>query len=218
MNRTYKISSTIISLATVIVGVILIAKPEISLKLICYAVAISIMAYSSSKFAEYFTTKDKNGVHPVPTLIAAVFASLLGLFLLLRPTTISQIIPIVLGIFIIANGFLIVGLGIVYRLFLPKHGMVSIIFGLICIILGLLATLYSFKTQLILVQFIGISLFVSGITGSINNIFVAKAVNEKAKVTDVEFTTEKVDPSETNDSIPPEDEEKIIDVDDVETN
>lgn len=218
MSKTYKISSTIMSLATVVVGGILLTKPEISLKLICYAVAISILAYSSSKFAEYLTTKNEKGVHPITTLIAAVFSSLLGLFLLIKPTTISQIIPIVLGIFIIANGFLILGLGIVYRLFLPKHGMLSIIFGLICIILGLLATLYSFKTQLILVQFIGISLLISGVTGAINNVFVVKAANEKANVTDVDFTTEKVDPKDINDSIDMEEvHDNVIDVEDVET-
>ena len=218
MSKTYKISSTIMSLATVVVGGILLTKPEISLKLICYAVAISILAYSSSKFAEYLTTKNEKGVHPITTLIAAVFSSLLGLFLLTKPTTISQIIPIVLGIFIIANGFLILGLGIVYRLFLPKHGMLSIIFGLICIILGLLATLYSFKTQLILVQFIGISLLISGVTGAIHNVFVVKAANEKANVTDVDFTTEKVNPKDINDSIDMEEvHDNVIDVEDVET-
>ena len=138
---------------------------------------------------------------------------------MLRPTTISQIIPIILGLFIIANGLLILGLGVVYRLFLPKHGMVSIIFGLICIILGLLCTLYSFETQFILIQFIGISLVVSGVTGSINNIFVIKAANEKSKATDVEFTTEKVSPSEVNeDTNLIEENEDVIDVEDVETN
>lgn len=219
MNKTYKISSTILSLATVAVGAVLLIDPEISLKLICYAVAIAVLAYSSSKFVEYFTTKNERGGRSTLTLISAVFSSLLGLFLMLRPTTISQIIPIILGLFIIANGLLILGLGVVYRLFLPKHGMVSIIFGLICIILGLLCTLYSFETQFILIQFIGISLVVSGVTGSINNIFVIKAANEKSKATDVEFTTEKVSSSEVNeDTNLIEENEDVIDVEDVETN
>lgn len=59
----------------------------------------------------------------------------------------------------------------------------------------------------------------SGVTGSINNIFVIKAANEKSKATDVEFTTEKVSPSEVNeDTNLIEENEDVIDVEDVETN
>lgn len=218
MTKTYKISALGVSIATTIVGAVLFLKPEISLKLICYAVSIIVLAYSASKFVQYFATKNNEERSSTPALIAAVFTALLGLFLVLRPTTISQIIPIVLGIIIIVNGLLIFGLGIFYRLFLPKNGMLSIIFGLICIILGLLCTLYSFESQLILIQFIGISLLVSGITSLLNDIFVIKAMGEKAKVMDVEFTTTK---TESNDSssepIIIENENNIIDVEEIET-
>lgn len=218
MTKTYKISALSASIATTIVGGVLFIKPEISLKLICYAVAIMVLAYSASKFVQYFAMKNNEQVSSTTALLVAVFTALLGLFLVLKPTTISQIIPIILGIIIIANGLLIFGLGIFYRLFLPKNGMLSIVFGLVCIILGLLCTLYSFKSQLILIQFIGISLLVSGISGLINNIFVIKAMGEKAKVTDVEFTTSKTENYDSNsEPIFIENEDKIIDVEDIET-
>lgn len=208
MVKKFRLSAIISSIIMAAIGITLLIKPELSLKIICYAVAVLVLGFSAAKFVEYVGTKKESETSSIGTLISAIFTALLGFFLILRPTTISQIVPIVLGLIVISHGFIIFGLGVFYRLFLPKKGLWSMIFGIICVVLGLLCSLYSFNSQFLLIQFIGASMLITGLSNIINHIMVEKAECKKEETVDVEFTT-----TTNYDSHPAADSYKAIDID-----
>ena len=196
MVKEFRLSAILTSAIMVVIGCVLCAKPKMSIKVICYIVAAAFLVFAVTRLIGYLRLKHESGAKAMGNLIVAIFVTVLAVFFFIRPVTIAQIIPIVLGIIILVDGIVLFFSGIAYHAFLPKSGFVSMLIGVLNIILGCLAITNVFATQVVLMEFIGVSLIVAGVANVGNQIMIERADSRKQNAKTVAFTTE---PNKPND-------------------
>lgn len=193
MVKEFRLSAILTSAIMIIIGCVLCAKPKMSIKVVCYAVAAAFLIFAVTRLFGYLRFRHDSGAKAIGDLVVAIFVTVLAIFFFLRPDTIAQIIPVVLGLIILVDGIVLFISGIAFHSFLPKSGLLSLLIGALNIILGCLAITNVFTTQVVLMEFIGASLVIAGIANIGNQIMIERADSKKTAANTVSFTTETTD-------------------------
>lgn len=203
MVKEFRLSALLTSAIMIVIGCVLCAKPKLSITVVCYAVAAAFLVFAVTRLFGYFRFRHENGSQAIGNLIIAILVTVLAVFFFLRPITIAAIIPVILGLIILADGIVLFVSGLSFHSFLPRRGLMSLLIGVLNIILGCLAITNPFATQVVLMEFIGVSLVISGVTNIISQIMLEHADKKKQDAKTVSFTTE-TDDSSTEDTTPKE--------------
>lgn len=131
-------------------------------------------------FVRSITKKDDDKVKPnIKSLVIGILAIAAGVILIIMPQMIVWIISVFLGIFLLLDGGFKVKEALAANKAKAKGWIASLIFGIIGIILGLLAIVYPIKFGMdvgkIFVIIISIVLIVSGITNVVHGVLISKA-------------------------------------------
>jgi uncharacterized membrane protein HdeD (DUF308 family) len=170
--KSLRLSAIMSSVIMLILGFALTINPEMSIKMICYGCSAAFIAFGIANLFGYFIKKKANPKGAIFNLVVCIFTVLLGLFIFIRPATVSSIIPIILGLTLIVDGAIVFIIGIKFRKELPKKGLIAILIGLGIIVFGIIIVLYPFESEVLLMTFIGISFILAGITNLINQFIV----------------------------------------------
>lgn len=195
MVKHLRLTSVITSLLMLASGYFLAVNPKTSIKLICTAIAVCFLVLAATRFVTYISLKKESPVAATSNLVLAVILVIAALLFFFHPFSITDIIPIALGIIMLANGIILIVTGAVYRAYLPKHGIISILIGLLSVGLGYYAISNPFATQIMFMRYVGIAFIISGACNLLNEILAligaqkARKAEEKS-VQDVEYTTE----------------------------
>lgn len=189
MVKEFRLSAMITSAIMLVIGFVFLLKPALSIKIICYAIAAVFLVFAVSHLIGNFMLKRRTGSGSVWDIIISIITLALAIVFIVRPVTIAQIIPIILGIIVLADGAVMVISWVVYRSFIPKGGIATLLIGLVCIVLGYLAIAHSFGTQVVFMQFIGASLIVAGGSNVFSQFMLEAADRRKKNAVTVDFTT-----------------------------
>ncbi|NLZ45917.1 MAG: hypothetical protein GX896_04415 [Clostridiales bacterium] len=96
-NRNYPILTTLLFL---LIGIVLIIKPDVVGKVLCYVLGGSIIAIALVKIFKFFTDKENDLLVKV-NLVIGIFMIAFGIFVIAKPYVIIDFIPVVAGILII---------------------------------------------------------------------------------------------------------------------
>lgn len=187
MVKEYRISTLTASAAMLAVGLLLLIKPKTSLIILCFTIAALLFFMALVRLFRFLKTKKENPTASKFNMFSAILLVIIAAYLLIRPDTIARIIPVVLGIIIIANGILMILAGLIYTSWLPNRGIATIILGLISFVLGFYAIRHSFGIQVALMQFIGVALTVTAAFNISNHIMLERAEAKKENATTVKF-------------------------------
>ncbi len=184
MNKT----SIIFSIIFMLLGLFLILKPEDAIHLVSYALGMILLIWGLVSIVKFFSNKESQNYLEF-SFIVGVFVFIFGVIILIKPNTIANIIPLLLGIWMLINGVTKLSYSLSINRNNPAPGSI-IVSGLI-IICGILLIFNPFSGAKALTQIIGGTLILYSILDLIECITIKSTVNKKAlkegKIIDAEF-------------------------------
>ena len=158
--KTVKAAFTAVSAALIAVGAALIIWPETSAAVICTALGIAAVAAGTVRLAGYFS----NDLYRLAfqfDLAVGILSILLGAVLLLRPEDMLLLLPAAVGLFILVDSVLRLQTAIDAKHFgMGKWAI--LLLSLAGTALGLLLLIRPFRSGLLLVRLLGLTLAADG--------------------------------------------------------
>lgn len=161
--KQFSKSYIFISALYVVLGVALLAWPMMSVKMICYGLAVAMIVIGISYGVMYFTKDNLQGFLQMDLVIGIVCLAF-GLFILLNPTFLGSVLPFAMGIILLLGATVKIQSSInMKRLRFAKWYLV-----LICAILigalGVVLLCNPFQKEEDMILYIGICLILDGLT------------------------------------------------------
>ena len=179
--KQFSKSYIFISALYVVLGVALLAWPMMSVKMICYGLAVAMIVIGISYGVMYFTKDNLQGFLQMDLVIGIVCLAF-GLFILLNPTFLGSVLPFAMGIILLLGAIVKIQSSInMKRLRFTKWYLV-----LICAILigalGVVLLCNPFQKEEDMILYIGICLILDGLTNLISLICIQTRLRKLKKI------------------------------------
>ena len=161
------------SLIFAILGIVLVCKPEGTVKFISGVLGAVFILVGIYKIINYFVTKGENDFFNYD-LIYGLTAIVIGIVAMAYMNIIASVFRIIIGVWIIYTSFVRINLAIQIK----KIGSKSWIFGLILAILMLIGGLYVIIDANAIIVTIGIIMIVYSVMDIIENIIFMRNINK----------------------------------------
>lgn len=161
------------SIIFAILGIVLIAKPEQTIKVISYILGACFILVGIYKIIVYIQMKGKNDLYNYP-LMYGVMAIVIGLIAIIYSTTIGTIFRIIIGIWIIYSS--VIRLSSSFKLKALKSNIW--IYTLIIAIIMLACGLYIALNEGTIIITIGILMLIYAVMDIVENIIFLRHVND----------------------------------------
>lgn len=155
--KKIKISSVVVGLLALVIGIICVVAPQASASIVCTVFGIVLLAVAISQFVDFCRLGGLLGGHLLATSLAL---ALLGIFCLTRPSLITGILTVLLGIYIIVDAASSLADAFVCARANVRGWWILLVTSLAMEILGVIVMFSASETVMI---FAGISLIVEGI-------------------------------------------------------
>lgn len=165
-----KSSYTASSLIYILIGLALLLWPELSLKMVCYLFGAVILIKGISSIRAYIIAQDRF-FFSYFSLVFGIITTALGIFLLVKPTMVVSVLPILVGIFVILDG--LVRFQSAFELKAAGHTSwwSFLLLALLSAGLGLLMLFNPFASVQVLVMAIGVILLLEGAINLISSLY-----------------------------------------------
>ena len=151
-------TSILFSLILFIIGLFLVIKSETTLFAISYFVGIILIIWGIVPVIGYFTNKETQSYLDF-SFIIGIFALIFGIIVIINPSIIGSIIPLLVGIWMFINGIT----KLQYAIMLKKYNTNStsaLVISIIILLCGLTLIFNPFKGAVVLTKLIGIFVIV----------------------------------------------------------
>ncbi len=166
-------TSILESVIFAIIGLIIVWKPEGTVKLISYILGISFIVIGILKVIRFFAIKEKDNFYNY-NLIYGIMACIVGIIIIAFSNTISSIIRIVIGVWIIYSSLMRMNLSIKLKGLDSNIWIYSLVLSIVMFICGL----YIIINSGAVIFTIGIMMIVYAVIDIIENIIFIKNVKE----------------------------------------
>jgi uncharacterized membrane protein HdeD (DUF308 family) len=174
-NNTYMV----ISLVSLVLGLFLVIKPEVSSSIISYVMGAGFIFYGVVHIITYVLVKDDNLFQF--DLAKGIITTAIGLYFIFKPTFIVSILPFVLGMGILVNGICNLQSACNFYRTSRKHWLTVFIPSIVTILLGVLIVVNPFKWAKVLLVVIGCVLIWNAILDLWTHHCINKKVQEAEK-------------------------------------
>ena len=105
MNLLKKLKTNIVISAAlcILLGIVLVARPGLSMQIVCTAVGAVLLIGGIVRLAVSVTSRD-GSVYSQMSLVMGIVLAVVGVWILLQPDKVLAIIPIIVGIVIALHG------------------------------------------------------------------------------------------------------------------
>lgn len=101
--REFRWSYIITALAFLVLGIVMVVKPTLAMNALCYLVGIVLTVYGGFNIISFLMAKERIVTFE---LIIGIFTAAIGIFTLISPSSITNILQLVLGLVIIIDSLL----------------------------------------------------------------------------------------------------------------
>lgn len=159
--RNLKRNKLLTAAMSALVGLVLLLRPEASLKLLCKFIGMMILLTGVIMLIMYLRQKETAlRVH----LVSSILLTVLGLWIFLRPEAIISVIPTVIGIIVIFDGVFNLGEALAIHRQERHSPLLPVILGIITVLLGLVLIFKPLRVAAVITQMIGIVTLYNGIS------------------------------------------------------
>lgn len=169
-----KWDNIIISLLSILIGVLCICLPKQSADTLCIIFGSFLIAIGVTLIIRFFVTDIYLGEY---SLILGISELIIGIFCLIKPTTIQSILTVLFGLYILIDSVITLSDSITMQKAKISGWLPLLILSILTCLLGIIIMFSYFKTVII---FAGISLIIEGIKHFITTIVFSKKI-KKAK-------------------------------------
>ncbi len=160
------------SLATIILGIFLIAFPDAVIKVVAYIVGIFLVIKGTYQIINYFVVKGQNDYFN-NNLLFGIISGLVGIAALVMGEEIAGIFRVVIGIWIIYESLVRVNTAIKLHAAGIEAWKISLVLALAMLVVGVFITFFEGAV----VTLIGWMLILSGVIGIIGDVMFIQNVN-----------------------------------------
>ena len=178
----YLNSGIILTIVFLLVGGILIVKPDISFNIISYLIGVSLIV--SGIYLFIIDSKTKNIF--INVFLYAILLTLIGILIILNPVTLKVILPIFLGLWFLISGIFKIRLDIYMKD--EPYFILSLITNIITVICGVILLINPVESVSAITISLGIIIVVSSISSLIDIIIFKKNINSVVKYLKEEYT------------------------------
>lgn len=178
----YLNSGIILTIVFLLVGGILIIKPDISFNIISYLIGASLIV--SGIYLFIIDSKTKNIF--INVFLYAILLTLIGILIILNPITLKVILPIFLGLWFLISGIFKIRLDIYMKD--EPYFILSLITNIITVICGVILLINPVESVSAITISLGIIIVVSSISSLIDIIIFKKNINSVVKYLKEEYT------------------------------
>ena len=178
----YLNSGIILTIVFLLVGGILIIKPDISFNIISYLIGASLIV--SGIYLFIIDSKTKNIF--INVFLYAILLTLIGILIILNPITLKVILPIFLGLWFLISGIFKIRLDIYVKD--EPYFILSLITNIITVICGVILLINPVESVSAITISLGIIIVVSSISSLIDIIIFKKNINSVVKYLKEEYT------------------------------
>lgn len=175
--KKIKTNVVISAIVCVILGLVLVIRPGLSMRIVCTAVGVVLIVAGVTRMIDYFAARD-GSMYSQINLVFGIILAVVGVWIVLKPDTVLAIIPIIVGIVIVLHG--INNIKQAMELWRDKYDMwwVAGIMGVLTVGFGILLICRPFAAIDTVVMLIGICLIYDGLS----NIWIVSRVYKNAKM------------------------------------
>ena len=177
----YLNSGIILTIVFLLVGGILIVKPDISFNIISYFIGASLIV--SGIYLFIIDSKTKNIF--INVFLYAILLTLIGILIILNPVTLKVILPIFLGLWFLISGIFKIRLDIYMKD--ESYFILSLITNIITVICGVILLINPVESVSAITISLGIIIVVSSISSLIDIIIFKKNINSVVKYLKEEY-------------------------------
>lgn len=177
----YLNSGIILTIVFLLVGGILIVKPDVSFNIISYLIGASLIV--SGIYLFIIDSKTKNIF--INVFLYAIILTLIGILIILNPVTLKVILPIFLGLWFLISGIFKIRLDIYMKD--EPYFILSLITNIITVICGVILLINPVESVSAITISLGIIIVVSSISSLIDIIIFKKNINSVVKYLKEEY-------------------------------
>lgn len=174
-----KIKTNVVSssLLCVILGLVLVFRPGMSMRIVCTAVGVVLLVAGVMRIMAYFAMRD-GSMYAQVNLVFGIVLAVVGVWIVMKPDTVLAIIPIIVGIVIVIHG--LHNLKQAMGLWRDKYDKwwIAFLMGVLTVGFGVLLICRPFAAIDTVVMLIGIFLIYDGLS----NIWIVSRVYKNAKM------------------------------------
>lgn len=174
-----KIKTNVVSssLLCVILGLVLVFRPGMSMRIVCTAVGVVLLVAGVMRIMAYFAMRD-GSMYAQVNLVFGIVLAVVGVWIVMKPDTVLAIIPIIVGIVIVIHG--LHNLKQAMELWRDKYDKwwIAFLMGVLTVGFGVLLICRPFAAIDTVVMLIGIFLIYDGLS----NIWIVSRVYKNAKM------------------------------------
>lgn len=159
--RALLASQTVLSIAYIGFGLVLVSRPGLSGTLICTILGAGALVYGLVKLFSYWRLKSVGDLFQGDLALGVIFAAV-GIFTLVRPDVILSILPIVLGIALVLASLSKFQRAFQLKGFGSSRWPSVLTAGILTCLLGAVLLVNPFRAAAAMIQCIGIGLIVDG--------------------------------------------------------
>lgn len=177
----YLNSGIILTIVFLLVGGILIVKPDISFNIISYFIGASLVV---SGIYLFIIDSKTNNIF-INVFLYAILLTLIGILIILNPITLKVILPIFLGLWFLISGIFKIRLDIYMKD--ESYFILSLITNIITVICGVILLINPVESVSAITISLGIIIVVSSISSLIDIIIFKKNINSVVKYLKEEY-------------------------------
>ncbi len=191
--KKMSITSIIFSLLFIFTGIFLLLKPETAINIVCYVLGVILVLWGVVSIIQFFS--DKNSTNYLSlSFIFGAFVFIFGIIILIKPSIIASIVPLLLGVWMVING--VTKLSYSLSIYKINKNILSIIGSILIVIFGVTLIFNPFEGAKGLTQIIGISLIVYSVLDLAESIAISFGMKSKedpseGKIIDAEYKEKK---------------------------
>ncbi len=195
MEKKMKVSSSLLSVLCILLGIILVAFPDTTMKTICYIFAGCLLVVGLYYVIAYFR-KDLMEAYYQYDLVIGTVIIVIGVCIILKVDAVIAMIPMLMGIVVFANGIVKMQHAIDLKRAHFSGWVYVLVFALLCITISVILLLEPKSMAEIFTRLVGIGFIFGGVTDLITMFFLIKQIKvlrtarEEAEAVDVEATEE----------------------------
>lgn len=167
--------SIVISALLMVLGIVIFVYPNISLKVFSYGISLVLILFGI--YLIVIDNKSKGFSLLVDFSLFGITLLLLGIVLLIYPSTLAVLIPIFLGMWFITNGIIKLKFTSLLADVSDYSWILSLIMSILSIVCGILFIINPLDGAEVIVSFVGILLFVYSLSDIVDMCIFKKNIN-----------------------------------------
>ncbi|HIR77064.1 MAG TPA: DUF308 domain-containing protein [Candidatus Choladousia intestinipullorum] len=179
--KQFSKSYILISALYVVLGIVLLAWPSTSLRMICYGLGFVMIVLGITYGIIYFTKENLAGFLQMDLVIGIVCLAF-GVFILLNPTFLATVLPFAMGIILLLGAIVKIQSAVNMRRLRFTRWYAVLICALVIIALGIILLCNPFEKERHMILYIGICLILDGMTNLVTLIFIQMRVKSLVKI------------------------------------